>query len=235
MTTFFKTSNVTLQATIMTHPSRLAEAAALKEKLHADVGMSVDQEMLGAWPNFRSICLSTSRYATHHLILQDDILPSADLLSTVLRVAYQNRAQIISLFGRRRVIERACERGDSWCVMNGLSWGQALCLPRLLIKPFVIWCDQNVRPEYKHDDARLSLYALHHDLDIWYTVPCLVEHLELPSIQGNPVRIGGKPRTAKVFLGDGMSGMLIDWKRGYERPLRDGTYRLADYKNWRLE
>lgn len=38
------------------------------------------------------------------------------------------------------------------------SPGGALCMPTRWIRKWLRWCDENVRPDYPHDDARLHLW-----------------------------------------------------------------------------
>ena len=219
-----------LAITIMGDIRRKDMVDAMKVQLPmAEVVMDTDQS--GTWPTAKRAWLK-GEGATHNLVVQEDIGLCKDFLAGVESAHQANPFEIISFFSMSSVIKKAHEKGKSWAKFRSLSWAQAILMPMDLVFKFMDWEEDNVRPSFNGDDARISLYALHHDLDVWHTVPSLVEHLGWDEgIAGNPAKLGGRPRVASMFC-EG-SAAEIDWGRGLADPYNGGGHSLSAYKKWK--
>lgn len=96
-------SPIRLSAAIMTHPARRARALALKDSLpELSLRVVEDPDPYGAYScSARTAVLAwgtVAHHATHHLVLQDDAVPVADLRERVLRAVGERPAAAISLY-----------------------------------------------------------------------------------------------------------------------------------------
>jgi hypothetical protein len=224
-------SGVKLSACIMTDSRRADLLATLVGVLGADaagapLSISCDTCREGVWPNAQRAWRSVARGATHHLVLQDDVMPCAHFFDGV-RAALSAVPEVpVSFFCTRKVVLEAKAAGLSWVVIPDGAWGPAMCLPVGMIEPWLEWCERYVRPEFKHDDSRLAMYLLELRTPAWCTVPSLVEHIGAEhSLLGQ----GGARRVAKWFGGYTFDARAVDWSRGVEHPLRAPNGISRDY------
>jgi len=219
-----------LAITIMGDIRRKAMVDAMKAQLPM-AEVVIDTEQSGPWPTAKKAWLK-GEGATHNLVVQEDIGLCEGFLAGVEAALQANPLEIISFFSMSNVIKKAHEKGKSWVTMKSLSWAQAIAMPMSLVHEFLAWESLHVDPEYKHDDARLSLFALQSSRKIWYSSPCLVEHLGWDEgVSGNPSKLGGRPRVAGMFC-EG-SAEEIDWSRGLANPYNGGGHSLSAYKKWK--
>ena len=218
-----------LAITIMGDIRRSAMVDAMRKQLPmAEVVMDTDQS--GPWLTAKRAWLR-GEGATHNLVVQEDIGLCKDFLAGAEAAIEVNPFEIISFFSMSSVIKKALGKNKSWVKLRSLSWAQAIVMPMNVVFKFMEWEEDNVAPSFKGDDARISLYALNHYLDVWHTAPSLVEHLGWEEgIAGNPAKLGGRPRVASAFC-EG-SAKEIDWSRGLAEPYNGGGHSLSAYKKW---
>ena len=219
-----------LAITIMGDIRRKDMVDAMKAQLPmAEVVMDTDQS--GPWPTAKRAWLK-GEGATHNLVVQEDIGLCKDFLAGVESALRANPFEIISFFSMSSAIKKAHKETKSWVTMKSLSWAQAVVMPMDVVREFLRWEDRNIDPQYKHDDARISLFALHSNKKVWYSSPCLVEHLGWDKgISGNPSKVGGRARVASLYC-EG-SAASIDWGRGLDDPYDGGGHPLSAYKKWK--
>lgn len=225
-------SGAVVSFAVMSVPERAELVAALMPKIDREGWIIEDVAHDGPWPTARTAWLSAHDDASHHLVLQDDVIVAPDLiagLERMLDMCPTVARNPVSLFGISRELRKAGDAGATFLEGNGISWGQGLLLPTRLIPLFLYWCDVYVRPEYKHDDARLSLFALSQGFPVYTTIPCLVDHLQVPSVAGNPMLAGGRHERKAAIFDPEQSALEIPWTEyTYERK----THRLDSYVNW---
>jgi len=143
--------------------------------------------------------------ATHHILMQDDIVICNDFVNGVKDViaAYSN--DIISLFHGPR---KAFDGSSRWGLSEGV-WGQAIVMPVPMVKEFLEWEKRNIDPSFPHDDSRVSLFAIKTKRYVKVPFPNLVNHrdTEVKSVMGNRWI---KPRVSSDFLGS-RSPKDFDW------------------------
>lgn len=186
----------------------------------------------GVWPTARRAWLDYRRWnTTHHLVIQDDIAICRDFLPSVKAALEAQPDHPVSFFDLSRSITDAQAKGVSWAVRKSLSMAQAVAIPTAMIGPAVDWIDTHIRPTAEGDDERFSAYFLSHKIEVWYTVPSLVEHVDNGvSLLGHPDKLPtGKRRVAASFIGTRVSGLSIDWTAGVERPHRGWSHSLSEY------
>ena len=176
------------------------------------------------WDTGRRAMLAYDPSCTHHVVIQDDIIPCRDLLAG-LTAALEHvpaDAPVCGYVGRVRpyaAMVSAADRkaraiGASWLTMRGINWGPLIAVPTAVIPEMVEHCDtlKNV-PNY---DRRLSrFFELNQDVRTWYTWPSIVDHADGPSlVQGRIATDRSKRihcRVAHTFIGADASALDVDW------------------------
>jgi hypothetical protein len=131
----------------------------------------------GVWKNARRAWTALGPRATHHLVLQDDMLPCRNFFSHVNDILTALPDSPIGLASRWNIVQKARDRGDAYWQSCGVGSGGMLILPADIARDFIDWSDRETRAEYPHDDRRLTLYLLSRNLRVWHTTPSLLEHI----------------------------------------------------------
>lgn len=202
---------MTLSCAVMAHPSRADMVAELVDELDRPVEVVWDQindrhdTGLRALEAYDPTC-------THHLVLQDDVVPSRDLLAGAERaLTFVPDGHPVSLYiGRvkpfRAAVENAVKQAGtdaSWVTMAGIYWGPAIIVPTDVLPALIPWFRES---KIKNYDRRLSGWFRRDKLPCWYSWPSLVDHRGDESL----VRAGTAKRRAHRFLGD-VSALDVDW------------------------
>ena len=158
---------------------------------------------------YRECLLGTPSDATHRLIVQDDTLPCANFRPLALQALEERMQSLVAFFvpgvkaaGSRRV-EGAASRKETWAQIGGSSIIPvvALCWPIGLVEPFLEFSQHPHWRERAADDAVVAAFVKRHRLDVWATVPSLVEHPDVEdSLIGKVAKAGkNKARVAAMF------------------------------------
>ena len=215
-------------AAIMAHPVRQESAEQVQAALDRPTPIIYDEnptpsaDKLQRWAVGRRCWEAHDPAADWHLVLQDDVLISQNLLAGLERALGELGPEgLVSAYtgtGRpdqsnvRRAIAHADRNGHSWMSTRSLNWGPAIILPTFVIPDMLDWCEDHIRrnkPPRSNYDYALGVYARDElGYRTWYTVPSLVEHRDLPSLVGHDT---GPKRVAHRFH-DG-DALEIDWTR----------------------
>jgi len=134
--------------------------------------------------------------ATHHILMQDDILLCKHFVEGIEAVIEGFPNDIISLFAMpRKNFDGSCRWGEA----EG-TWGPSIVMPSALVKEFLVWEAENINPSLKHDDSRISLFAKLNNRTVKVPFPNLVDHRdnEVKTVQGNR---WSRPRMSVDFMG----------------------------------
>ena len=200
-----------LSVAVMAHPKREAMVADLVDRLDRPTVVAWDR--CGDRYDTGGRALDAAdRSCTHHLVVQDDVVPCRDLVAGAERALRWTPQDVpVSLYvGRvrpfRQRVERAVARADgaSWITMAGIYWGPAVIVPTAVIDDVLEWWPT---AEVANYDRRLSRWFEERRLACWYTWPSLVEH------RGDESLVTGHTagRRAHRFAGDGVSALELDW------------------------
>lgn len=174
---------MTLSVSIMAHPKREAMVDDLLSRLDRPVQVVWDEindrhdTGARAMEAFDPTC-------SHHLVLQDDVLPSPDLIAGVERaLEFCPQDVPISLYvGRVRPFVKPVQqavwaaRDASWITMRGIYWGPAVILPTSDIPQMLEWFRGPEGSAVTNYDRRMSVWYRLMNRDCWYTWPSLVDH-----------------------------------------------------------
>lgn len=205
--------SVRLSACVMAHPRR----AEMVEGLHA----ALDWQVPVVWDRrgdrhdtgIRAM-EAFDPAATHHLVIQDDVVPCRDLLAGVQRaLAHVPDGCPASFYiGRvkpfRRAVQRAVDaaHGASWIVMDGIYWGPAIVVPTASIPDMAAWWWSPLASQVTNYDRRVSEFFAHHGgARCFYSWPSLVEH------RGDESLVSGHTATRSAHRFHAGSALDLDW------------------------
>jgi len=150
----------------------------------------------------------TPEWATHRIVIQDDTWPCEEFREKAETAIEERPDTLVAFFvpgspggGRNRILH-AQGRREQWAPIGGLGWVPvvALCWPTSLIAPFL---DYAAHPRYASqcgDDAIVGWFSKQNRLQVWATVPSLVEHPDRePSLIGRR-HFGGRNRSRLAAL-----------------------------------
>lgn len=214
---------MTVSVAVMAHPKR----AAMVDELLADL----DRPAKVVWDEINDRHDTGIRAieafdptASHHLVIQDDVLPCRDLVAGVeAAAAYVPDGHPASFYvGRVRPfagrVQEAVDaaEGASWIVMDGIYWGPAIMVPTVCIDELARWFRSPQARRVQNYDKRTSTWFERQGLACWYSWPSLVDHRGDESL----VRRSDAIRRAHRFAGEGVSAKSIDWSGPVARMTR---------------
>ncbi len=226
-----------ISVAIVAHPSRDWMVEELVDGLdtgNRKLTVCRDDYLEGIWQNSRRAWLAYDPDATHHLVLEDDVLPSRDVLAGIeFSLAHlKERDQCIVRFFSDNPYLKTYALG-SFIELDTLT-AQALVLPTGLIDSFMDWTVVNTADNVWLADARLSLWAHDCRIPVYHTIPSLFEHLCPKASMSVVDRTEFKRRgldTAKqaaIFWGENRSALEIRWerstKKAYQRLWMNESY-----------
>jgi hypothetical protein len=164
-------------------------------------------------------CLrSAPSKATHRLVLQDDVQLSNDFDARV-RLAIRARSEaLVALFVpgmglHGRWLRQAAKEGRDWVQLPpSANWVPVVALswPLELAEAFVPFAKEHVADRARRrmstlgDDPVVGRFVRQHKLNVWATVPCLVEHPDLmPSLVKQRSYNGRNPARRAAVFADG--------------------------------
>ncbi len=204
---------VTLSTAIMHAPWARDRADTVRTLTHElrgahRVTVVQDTKREGIWPTARRAWMAAS--GTHHLVLQDDAELCSGFVKQAMAAIESNPDAAISFFNfAGKAATKARDMGVPWLDLAGHATALAVAMPSSWVHPWMVWCRDHIAPDFRHDDTRLQVWLAVTDRPMWFTIPCLVDHLgDKTSIAGNRPPL---PRVAPWFLRE--PGQ-IDWTRG---------------------
>lgn len=153
---------------------------------------------------------------THHLVVQDDVVPCRDLVAGAERALERTPGDVpVSLYvGTARpfgpeiaAAVRFAGGHTSWLIMEGLYWGPAVIVPTPLISPMLAWFRRSTLKNY---DRRMSRWFQRQSLPTWYSWPSLVDHRGDESLAHD----AAPGRRAHRFVGADRSALDLEWTGG---------------------
>lgn len=206
---------MSLSVAVMAHPKRAALVDDLLARLDRPAKVVWDEINDRHDTGIRAL-EAFDQACTHHLVIQDDVLPCRDLVAGAERALthvpdghpaslYVGRVQPF----RRRVQQAVDQAGDaaSWVTMDGVYWGPAIIVPTAVIVDLSTWYRGRAGQRYQNYDRRVSTWFERRGLACWYSWPSLVEHRGDESL----VRDSKAIRTAHRFIGADASALDVDW------------------------
>jgi hypothetical protein len=178
-----------LSTAIMTHPAREDRARKLAESLpELNPAIIVDDTAPGTGNlgNALRAWAAVGEDATHHLVLQDDVVPCENFTALVRKAIIARPEDAISLFcewGSRSatLVRVAARNGWGWArAVDMYTPSQGLVLPREAALAF-----STIEDTGGADDLALANYLRGNGIDNVVTVPNLLEHDDRLSLTAN--------------------------------------------------
>ncbi len=223
-----------LSIAVFTVPSRYQRLQRLLESIPQQVTVITDSGD-GHWPTAKRAWRAHRPGATHHLVLQDDVIACRDFIPAVYRCIDLAPLEVLSFFSFWKAGHELYARGSShWLRQRQCAYAQAICLPVELIEMWLTWDQNNLRQDRWTDDNRLGAFCYQYGLMVYTTVPSLVQH-EAPSDSVIDKRMNNARRVSPYYIGD-QSALDIDWTQGFPGPIIGSTSHaramLADRDPW---
>lgn len=229
-------AEITLSVSIMAHPKRKAMVEDLLNRLifrqnQLLLATVVWDRRNDEWDTAqRAWQVGMSSGASHHLVIQDDVLPCVDMIEGA-RDAYRYLPDnaLMSLYlgeaklgdgratPRHQNVTRAIQRfdkqtaelagnGHGWFITSGPWWGPAIAMPTKWIPEMLDFCIG------RHEvyDRRLTIWCVSSDRCCWHPFPSFAEHKDEPSLV-----LPDRPRVQRVarrFLGENVSALTFQPK-----------------------
>jgi hypothetical protein len=171
----------------------------------------------GSWATAkRAWTFGIEQRSTHHFVLQDDVIICRDFLLGLYELIKVKPDEIICLMPFSRKPFKGNNGKNRWGVAEGV-WGQGILMPTPMVADFLVWEQKHIRPDFKHDDSRISLYCVQNNRKVWIPFPTLLDHadLEMKSLMGHKWK---EPRVSPDFLED-RSPLDFSWEET-EPPLK---------------
>ena len=178
---------------------------------------SVASETPGLWESAKATLSSYHEGDTHMLVMQDDILPCADLIKTADALIEILPSNPITLFSNKETILRARQEHKNYVTLRRWLMAQAYIVPIPTIEDFLSWAERHIKPNINYDDNRWAMYLFYHGILTYATAPSLVEHIGwndttlryyAPNTDWQP-----RLRMAKWFIGFEKHALAIDWSK----------------------
>lgn len=216
---------VRLSVSVMAHPSRKEMVAELMDALDVDSAFGGVQIVWDnkneEWDTGKRNWEAFDRDATHHLVIQDDVLPCVDMIAGA-RDAIRRlpEREVASLYlgcaklgdGRAtprhqhvtRAIKRAEDIGATWITTSGPWWGPAVIISTADIPDMLEFCQDRMEVY----DRRMTMWTTYTKRRCWHPYPSFAEHKDEPSLvlKGRP----RAPRVARKFIGADVSALTFD-------------------------
>ncbi|WND32869.1 hypothetical protein RI578_42220 (plasmid) [Streptomyces sp. BB1-1-1] len=178
----------------MTHELRLGMAERLRDAHpHLDIRVVCDTGPLGERGSLRSArraWAAAAPWATHHLVLQDDVRLTGNFLDLVGELIEHYPEGVSSLFVEwgswtASVARVAALCGAGWAeVVDDYVPTQAVVMPVALAKDVSAWFEEALGGD-EPDDVTLRRYLRSAGLTPQVAVPNAVEHRDATSLTGN--------------------------------------------------
>ncbi|MEW9338283.1 hypothetical protein [Streptomyces tanashiensis] len=183
-----------MSVTIMTHPARSAMASNLVGLLGGEAKVVMDPDPGGVPNPLRTSVEAWTAFeegSTHHLVLQDDVVPSADLLSVARSAAAKFPRSAVAFYTNWDGPDGAAVRLGA---LAGAGWVSAIdeiytpTLALMLPVDHAARFSEEARSVVsarREDDAVMLDYLQRHQVPVLLSIPNLIEHQGIESIAGN--------------------------------------------------
>ncbi|MFF7776532.1 hypothetical protein ACFZCG_19150 [Streptomyces tanashiensis] len=183
-----------MSVAIMTHPARSAMASNLVGLLGGEVKVVMDPDPGGAPNPLRTSVAAWAAFeegSTHHLVLQDDVVPSVDLLSVARSAAVRFPRSAVAFYTNWDGPDGAAVRLGA---LSGAGWVSAIdeiytpTLALMLPVDHAARFSDEAGPlvsTRREDDAVMLDYLQRHHVPVLLSIPNLIEHQGTESIAGN--------------------------------------------------
>ncbi|MFF3432117.1 hypothetical protein [Streptomyces sp. NPDC002602] len=179
----------------MTHPARADVAATLREN-HPELDLRIVMDPEPDQPpwvvrTFREGWQAADRSASHHLLLQDDVLLCEDFALHLNHAVRSMPHAAISLFAdwsarNSAMVRLAALTGASWApVIGRFAPTQGMVLPSDVAASLVEYLSNGGAIPGEPEDITVLRFFKSRGIQSVIAVPNIVEHRDIPSIAGN--------------------------------------------------
>ena len=210
-----------VSAAVMAHPARAGMVDELLGWLDRPVPVVWDQINDRHDTGLRAL-KAYDPTASHHVVIQDDVVPARDLLAGIERALDQVPGgaadhPVSFYIGSVRPFGDAIKKAvamaggsTSWLSMQGIYWGPAVAFPTSTLPALIQHFTSSKVQNY---DRRASKWFERRGVACWYSWPSLVDHRGDVSLAHD----AAPGRRAHRFVGADTSALDLDWSGGTVR------------------
>lgn len=185
-----------------------------------------DTKYNGAYWNFNRMLRKMFASTTHIVTMEDVIVLCRDFVESVYKVVEANPGEVLSLFYSEYDYHDFNPEQSHWIKTRRVG-NQCKVIPVDIISDYLSFCDKYVvdYPNQPPDNPLLAYLEVKGRWG-WCAYPSLVDHADSKSVYGSQRR-----NVAKDFIGEGNSGLDVDWSLGLYNPfVNDYKYRFRCIK-----
>jgi hypothetical protein len=197
----------------------------------ADFAEVVDPTRRGCLRTFLDCIGRPTKGASHVIVLCDDsgVFPpqlTPELSRAMAALPAAGEAMVCLAFTHQAVADMAAARQTRWAIGRGV-WMYGLVIPAPVASRLYRWIKANIDPAYPHDDTAVSAWCEEHRADVWYPIPCLIDHVGADrSLLGHGHRSERRPPVSARW-----TAPVDDWALGVDRPVPVRPM-VGHYANW---
>jgi len=186
-------------------------------RIREPVATIADQHRQGVWATtlraYKHL-LEARLDHTHHLILQDDLIPSLGFCNAIESFTRERPERITSIFSfKRKLLLTMQQKGIRWSVSPNVVYGGSTILPAAVSAEFLEFA-ATLRPDYEHDDSALAMFLREAGYEVYMCAPNLLQHL------GHSSSLLGHNNRTHVSAYFAPDASRIDYTEGLDDPIR---------------
>ncbi len=164
---------------------------------------------------------------THLLVLEDDVLPCFNYISTVEKLINAIPEEPMTFFTNSKIAPLALSEHVNWVRLKVWYYTQSYAIPFSLMQSMISWINENVAEDDRNsDDERMAMYFYYHKRCVYATVPSLVEHIgwnssSLKHDRPDEYMNNRDLRMASKFIGVDKDPLEIDWLKSFDKSFLD--------------
>ena len=205
-----------ISVAIMAVPQRLDTfVSEMETRLPAQVCLAVDKLGEGVLPTAYRAWRSYNQEATHHLVLQDDLILPPNFMSLVFHVMERNPEHILTFHAFSVKLQRFFNEGYRWIICKQIS-GQANLYPIPILERLLEFCETKLRSDMPlkpsgkkrmSDDGVVNMFLRVEKLRAYMPLPNFVQHAApTDSVLGQ----NNEGKVTPCYIGD-YPGEEFDW------------------------
>ena len=211
---------------IMAHPSRSASTGEIALRLRRQ-GVTpriyLDKSSSGSWLNAKKFWKELN--AGFGVLVQDDVIIPDSFVENVRRIVESGAVDpIVSGFWPTKMVPECFEKGYRY-IRSTRVVAPCIIAESSFMKEMLDWEETAFKPNVKADDHRYMAFLYHKKKTSLITVPTLVDHKEIPSVDGSIARPWGRRRISqKIAWG------VLDWELSEDRIYNGYKDRPTDFE-----
>lgn len=152
----------------------------IESKINKNIlnGFSISDDLNknGVWWNYKQAQKMAKKDSTHHIVLQDDMIPCDNFIETLLELISYNPNNIIHIFGTDIYSDIFYKENHPWFVSYDGVWGGSWILPKKYFNWYELAEEVIEHNSEVWDDTMFNFYCTYTQTSVWHITPTLLHH-----------------------------------------------------------